>query len=82
LATPHHGTIIASDLDFLGQLTSLYWDRYDGADEAQNGWLRCLNGLDPVTDAGCSAFPATDERRLAALPKLVAVGLTWRELGG
>ena len=78
LATPHHGTTIANDVDPLGLLTSLYWDLYDGSDEPPNDWLRCLNGLpeDAPTAQGCGTFTATAERRLAVVPKLVAIGVT------
>jgi hypothetical protein len=78
LATPHHGTNIAADFDPTGLLTSLYWDRYDESNEAQNDWLRCLNGLpeNSLTVQGCSTFTATTERRLAVVPKLVTMGVT------
>jgi hypothetical protein len=32
---------------------------------------------DPLTVQGCSAFTATAERRLAVVPKLVSIGVTW-----
>ena len=73
LATPHHGTLIANQLDGLGQqLSGLYWDNYDDASEPANDWLRCMNGLDP--DNGfCAGGDLVTRQR--TFPKVVALGL-------
>lgn len=78
LATPHHGTLRANNYDGYeiggqeGDLSSLYWDTYDGAFEPPNNWLRCLNGLDP-TNGYC--LSEDFETRHQTFPKIVAVGV-------
>lgn len=78
LATPHHGTIRADDVDpdVFPELTALYWDKYKFDPlrilESPNNSLRCLNGYEP-SNGLCLGGDLQTRRQV--IPKIVVVGL-------